>query len=79
MQTPGGSTVEVTVPPRWKPGRKLRLRERGIPAATPGDLYLELHVALPAAATPAQQQAYRALAQAFPDFKPRATQGAQGG
>ena len=45
----------------------------------PGDLYLELHVALPAAATPAQQQAYRALAQAFPDFKPRATQGAQGG
>jgi len=79
VQTPGGATVEVTVPPRWKPGRKLRLRERGIPAATPGDLYLELHVALPAAATPAQQQAYRALAQAFPDFKPRATQGAQGG
>ncbi|HQQ71252.1 MAG TPA: DnaJ C-terminal domain-containing protein [Alicycliphilus sp.] len=76
VQTPAGSTVEVTVPPRWKPGRKLRLKERGIPAATPGDLYLELHVALPAASTPAQQQAYRALAQAFPDFKPRSTQGA---
>jgi len=68
----------VTVPPRWKPGRKLRLKERGIPAATPGDLYLELHVALPPATNEAQQQAYRAFAQAFPQFQPRkpSTQGA---
>ncbi len=78
VQTPGGNTVEVTVPPRWKPGRKLRLKERGIPAATPGDLYLELHVALPAATTPEQQQAYRALAQAFPQFQPRSTHAAPG-
>ncbi|MHA7601819.1 DnaJ C-terminal domain-containing protein [Alicycliphilus sp. T452] len=78
VQTPGGTTVEVTVPPRWKSGRKLRLKGRGIPAATPGDLYLELHVALPAAATPAQQQAYRAFAQAFPQFQPRSTSGTQG-
>ena len=78
VQTPGGSTVEVTVPPRWRPGRKLRLKGRGIPAATPGDLYLELHLALPAATTPAQQQAYRALAQAFPHFQPRSADGAQG-
>ncbi len=78
VQTPAGNTVEVTVPPRWKPGRKLRLKERGIPAATPGDLYLELHLALPAATTPEQQQAYRTLAQAFPQFHPRNTAGAQG-
>ena len=78
VQTPGGNTVEVTVPPHWKSGRKLRLKGRGIPAATPGDLYLELHVSLPAAATPAQQQAYRALAQAFPQFQPRAAHGTQG-
>jgi len=75
VQTPDGATVQVTVPPRFKPGRKLRLKARGIPAATPGDLYLELHVALPPAATEAQQQAYRALAQAFPGFAPRAAQG----
>jgi curved DNA-binding protein len=75
VETPGGSTVEVTVPARWKPGRKLRLKGRGIPAATPGDLYLELHVALPPAATDAQREAYRALAQAFPHFQPRTTQG----
>ena len=77
VQTPGGPTVEVTVPPRWKPGRKLRLKERGIPAATPGDLYLELHVALPPAATDAQRDAYRAFARAFPQFQPSGgTQGA---
>jgi len=75
VQTPAGTTVQVTVPPRFKPGRKLRLKERGIPAATRGDLYLELHVALPPASTEAQQQAYRALAQAFPGFAPRAAQG----
>ena len=75
VQPPGGATVEVTIPAGWKPGRKLRLKERGIPAATPGDLYLELHVALPPATTEAQRAAYRALAQAFPDFQPR-TQGA---
>ena len=71
VQTPGGDTVEVTVPPHWKSGRKLRLKGRGIPAATPGDLYLEPHVVLPPAATDAQREAYRALAQAFPQFQPR--------
>lgn len=71
VQTPAGTTVEVSVPPRWKPGRKLRLKARGIPAATPGDLYLELQVALPEASTEAQREAYRALAQAFPHFQPR--------
>jgi curved DNA-binding protein len=32
-------------------------------------------VALPPAATDAQREAYRALAQAFPHFQPRTTQG----
>jgi curved DNA-binding protein len=75
VQTPGGDTVEVTVPAHSAPGRKLRLKERGIPAATPGDLYLELHVALPQAATDGQRAAYRAFAQAFAQFQPRGAQG----
>lgn len=75
VQTPGGATVEVTVPPHFTPGRKLRLKERGIPAATPGDLYLELQVAWPPATSEAQKQAYRTLAQAFPAFAPRHAQG----
>ena len=76
VRTPGGATVEVTVPAGWRPGRKLRLKGRGIPAATPGDLYLELYVSLPPAATDAQREAYRQFARAFASFNPRHTQGA---
>ena len=75
VQTPAGA-LEVTVPAHWKTARKLRLKGRGIPAATPGDLYLELTVALPPAHTDAERAAYTALAQAFPRFNPRATPGA---
>lgn len=75
--TPGGSVIEVTVPAGWKAGRKLRLKGRGIPGKLPGDLFLELHMALPPAATDAERAAYAALAQAFPHYNPRAAQGAQ--
>ncbi|MGZ5269422.1 MAG: DnaJ C-terminal domain-containing protein [Ramlibacter sp.] len=74
VRTPGGD-VEVMVPAGWKPGRKLRLKGRGIPAREPGDLYLELHIAVPAASTDAQRAAYAALAQAFPDFDARQASG----
>ncbi len=74
VTTPGGSTVEVNVPAHWKNGRKLRLKERGIPAATPGDLYLELHVVLPPANTDEQRAAYSNMAKAFAQFNPRASQ-----
>lgn len=75
--TPGGSVIEVTVPAGWKAGRKLRLKGRGIPGKTAGDLYLELHLALPPATDDASRAAYAALAQAFPHFHPRNPQGAQ--
>ncbi|MBP3981693.1 DnaJ domain-containing protein [Acidovorax sp. JG5] len=75
VQTPAGA-LEVTVPAHWKSARKLRLKGRGIPAATPGDLYLELTVALPPAHSDAERAAYTALAKAFPRFDPRATPGA---
>ena len=75
--TPGGSVIEVTVPAGWKAGRKLRLKGRGIPGKPPGDLFLELHMALPASATEAERAAYAALARAYPHYNPRATQGAQ--
>ncbi|WP_087743781.1 DnaJ C-terminal domain-containing protein [Acidovorax sp. T1] len=75
VHTPAGA-LEVTVPAHWKSARKLRLKGRGIPAATPGDLYLELSVALPPAHSDAERAAYTAIAKAFPRFDPRATQGA---
>ena len=74
VTTPGGATVEVNVPARWKTGRKLRLKERGSPSATPGDLYLELQVVLPPAETDEQRAAYSQMAKAFAQFNPRSGQ-----
>lgn len=68
--TPTG-TVEVTVPAHSRAGRKLRLKGRGIPSATPGDLYLELDIAQPAADSDSARAAYAELAKAFPHFNPR--------
>ena len=74
VHTPTGE-AEVTVPAGWKQGRKLRLKGRGIPASEPGDLYLELDIALPSAETDAARDAYAAMATAFPDFDARRAAG----
>lgn len=63
--------LEVTVPAGYRSGRKLRIKGKGLPAATPGDLYLVLEVVFPPAATPAQKQAYADFAKAFPQFDAR--------
>jgi curved DNA-binding protein len=71
VRTPTGE-AEVTVPAGWRPGKKLRLKGRGIPGKEPGDLYLALEIALPPAGTEAQRAAYEALGKAFPGFDARA-------
>lgn len=68
--TPEG-TVQLTIPPGSGAGRKLRLKGRGIPGSTPGDLYAVLTIALPPADTEAARNAYKALAAAAP-ANPRA-------
>ncbi len=73
VPTPTGA-VELRVPPGSTAGRKLRLKGRGIPAQTPGDLYVVLQIALPPADSEAAKAAYRDLAQAVP-FNPRARLG----
>ena len=71
VPTPGG-TVELKIPAGAAAGRKLRLKGRGIPSsATPGDLYLELEIAVPGAVTPEQKTAWEALKQTYPGFDPR--------
>ena len=73
IATPSGE-AEVSFPAGWQPGRKLRLKDRGIPGAgsnVAGHLYLELELALPAADNEAQRAAYIALAHAFPAYAPR--------
>ena len=72
VTTPDGKTVEVTVPAGSGGGRKLRLKGRGIPSSTtPGDLYLELEIAVPGAVTDDQKAAWKALADTYPGFDPR--------
>jgi curved DNA-binding protein len=68
--TPDGS-VELTVPAGSGPGRKLRLKGKGLPGDPPGDLYVLLVITAPPADSPAAVQAYAALAQAFATFNPR--------
>jgi curved DNA-binding protein len=74
VPTPSG-TVEVSVPAGSQTGRKLRLKGRGIPAATPGDLYLILEVVLPPATTPRAKELYEQMAREM-SFNPRENMGA---
>ena len=71
VPTPEG-TVQLTIPKSSQPGRKLRLKGRGLPGKNPGDLYAVLAIALPKAESDAGRAAYETLAKAFPAFDPRA-------
>ena len=75
VPTPSG-TVTVSVPEQSQTGRKLRLKGRGIPAATPGDLYLLLEVALPPADTARARELYETMAREMA-FNPRQKMGGQ--
>lgn len=70
VQTPSGK-VEVAVPAGSQSGRKLRLKGKGIPAATPGDLFLVLEVVLPPADNDKARAFYQAMARDLA-FNPRA-------
>ena len=71
VPTPEG-TLQLTVPAGSTAGRKLRLKGRGLPGKTPGDLYAVLQIVPPKADNDAAKAAYETLAKAFPDFRPRA-------
>ena len=47
------------------------MRGKGLPAHTPGDMYLLLDIALPPANDEASRKAYEAFSQAFPHFNAR--------
>ncbi len=70
VPTPSGN-VDLTIPPNSFNGRKLRLRNRGIPAKQPGDFYVVVKIALPEAETAKAKAAYTDFQRAF-DFNPRA-------
>jgi curved DNA-binding protein len=68
--TPGGN-IDLKIPANSQAGKKLRLKGRGIPAKTPGDLYLVLQIALPPADNEKTRDIYRRM-QEETDFDPRA-------
>ena len=69
--TPAG-TVQLGVPAGSTQGRKLRLKGKGLPGQQPGDLYAVLAIAVPPSPSEPEKLAWQALAQAFPNYHPRA-------
>jgi len=68
--TPTG-TVDVTIPANSSQGRKMRLKGRGIPGKTPGDLYIVLQIALPPSDNDKAKELYKKMAEELA-FNPRA-------
>lgn len=71
LLTPAGTKVQVNLPKNAKTGQQLRLKNQGIPNKTAGHLFLILNIVNPPAQNAEQEQAYRAFAEAFKQFKPR--------
>ena len=71
IDTPDGSVLKVRIPEGAQSGRQLRVRGKGIPAQTPGDLLLEVQVVLPPATTPRARELYETMAREL-SFDPRA-------
>jgi len=66
-----GGSVDLKVPKGSQPGRKLRLRGRGLPGTPPGDQLVTLQIVAPPATTPEAEALYRRLAEEIP-IDPRA-------
>lgn len=72
VATPAGS-VDLKIPANSRAGKKLRLKGRGLPAKTAGDLYLVLQIVLPPADDEKTREIYRQMQEEL-DFDPRAAQ-----
>jgi curved DNA-binding protein len=70
VPTPSG-VIDLKIPANSQAGKKLRLKGRGIPAKTAGDLYLVLQISLPPADDPETRKLYERM-QKQSDFNPRA-------
>lgn len=67
-----GGTVQLKIPAGSQSGRKLRLRGRGLPGATPGDQTVSVAIATPPANSETDRAFYRDMARRF-DYDPRRT------
>jgi curved DNA-binding protein len=71
VPTPSGA-IGLKIPANSKAGKKLRLKGRGIPAKTPGDLYVVLQVVLPPADDEKSRELYKRMQEEI-QFDPRAS------
>jgi curved DNA-binding protein len=71
VPTPSG-TIDLTIPPNSQAGKKLRLKGRGLPSGTPGDLYVVLQIVLPSANDANARAVYQRMKEEL-EFNPRAT------
>lgn len=63
-------TISIKIPESSENGKKLRVKGKGLPGNPPGDLYLILEIAIPAAKTEADKKLYRQMAEQM-HFNPR--------
>ncbi len=73
VPTPDG-TVDLKIAAGTPNGRKLRLKGRGIPAKTPGDLYVVSQITLPDASTDEAKALYKTMQEKF-NYNPRISMG----
>ena len=69
VDLPSGK-VKVRIPEGAQSGKQMRVRGKGIPGEPPGDLLLDIQVALPPADTPRARELYETMAREMP-FNPR--------
>lgn len=62
--------LQLKIPAGSSGGNKLRLKRQGIPAATPGDLFVVLEIAVPVANSDDKKELYRKMQKTF-EFNPR--------
>ncbi len=62
--------IELTIPKGSQSGKRLRLKGKGLPAKSPGDLYIILQIMTPDAKTESDQELYQKMAQQM-QFNPR--------
>ena len=60
-----GGEVELKIPAGSDSGKRMRLRARGMPGATPGDQFVTLQIHAPPAHTEAQRKLYEQMAKEF--------------
>jgi curved DNA-binding protein len=61
-----GGNVELKIPPGSQSGRKLRLKDRGLPGRPHGDQFVVLRIVTPKAETPAARALYEQMAREMP-------------